>query len=175
MGIPGAVGFFASHYKFSFSRPRLRSPPPPPDTAAGLISSGPSQQSTPEGALSAFLAGQAAGRRPWKAAASQLLRGCLVWTQTPPQARVPAVRPASPLTCTWPPPLEPSPGAATYLPVCLSTAPFPKSTPTRRRFAMAVVRERGRRSGPVLWAGRPQGSGSCARRVAWGQGWPCWG
>ena len=45
MGIPGAVGFFASHYKFSFSRPRLRSPPPLPDTAAGLTSSGPSQQS----------------------------------------------------------------------------------------------------------------------------------
>ena len=41
MGIPGAVGFFASHYKFSFRRPRLMPPPPlqasppqgPPNTA----------------------------------------------------------------------------------------------------------------------------------------------
>ena len=128
LGIPGAVGFLPpAPFSPLAARGLGRRLSPRPGTAAGPTSSGPSHHSAPEGALPAGLAGQEASRRPWKADAPQPLLGWLARNQTPPQAGVPAVRPARPSTCTWPRPPEPSRAAASWLPVCLSAAPSGKS------------------------------------------------
>ena len=175
-GNTGCCRLFASHSAFSFCRLRRlqRGPsPPPPGTRyrcrPHLLRPLPPQQAS-DGALPTCLTGQAARRRPWKAAAHQTLRGRPDATQTWPRTRAPSVRPASPASCTWPQPLEPSPGAATCLPGCLSTAPSGKSTRSAvspRPWAGAGSRARAASPGlPATWGGVLSSDGGDGARVA---------
>ena len=126
-------------------------------------------QQASDGALPSFLTGQAARRRPWKAAAQQTLRGWPDAIQMRPRMRVTSVRPASPATCTWPQPREPIPGAATCLPGCLSKAQSGESPPSvvwARGGAGAGSRVQAASPGlPENWVGVLSSDGGVGARV----------